>query len=82
MNLKAGGRGGLIVNVSSVAGIDCVQFSSPVYNATKHGVVAFTRSMGVSEFSFVDYFVCLSSTKVKSVQDKNSLRSNSFLFSF
>lgn len=53
MNLKNGGRGGLIINVSSVAGIDCVQFSSPVYNATKHGVVAFTRTMGVSNIYFV-----------------------------
>lgn len=50
MNVKNGGRGGFIVNISSVTGIDCVQFSSPVYNATKHAVVAFTRSMGVSSF--------------------------------
>lgn len=50
MTKETGGHnGGLIVNISSVAGIDCSQFSTPVYNATKHGVVAFTRSMGVSQ---------------------------------
>lgn len=48
MTKEAGNNGGLIVNISSVTGIDCSQFSSPVYNASKHGVVAFTRSMGVS----------------------------------
>lgn len=48
MNQENGGRGGLIVNISSVSGVDCSQFSTPSYNATKHAVVAFTRSMGVS----------------------------------
>lgn len=48
MTKEADHNGGLIVNISSVAGIDCSQFSTPVYNASKHGVVAFTRSMGVS----------------------------------
>ncbi|XP_031633139.1 fat body protein 2-like [Contarinia nasturtii] len=50
MTKEAGHNGGLIVNISSVAGIDCAQFSTPVYNATKHGVVAFTRSMGDNFF--------------------------------
>lgn len=49
MTKETGHNGGLIVNISSVAGIDCSQFSTPVYNASKHGVVAFTRSMGVSQ---------------------------------
>ncbi|XP_037029482.1 alcohol dehydrogenase 1-like [Bradysia coprophila] len=46
MSKCKGGSGGIIVNISSVAGIDCSQFSTPTYNATKHGVVAFTRSFG------------------------------------
>lgn len=48
MSKSKGGNGGVIVNISSVAGIDCSQFSTPTYNATKHGVVAFSRSFGVS----------------------------------
>lgn len=48
MSRENGGNGGLIVNISSCVGIDCTQFSTPVYNATKHAVTAFTRSMGVS----------------------------------
>lgn len=48
MTKEAGHNGGLIVNIASVCGIDCSQFSTPVYNASKHGVVAFTRSLGVS----------------------------------
>lgn len=47
MGKDKGGNGGAIVNIASVAGIDCSQFSTPTYNATKHGVVAFTRSLGV-----------------------------------
>ncbi|KAJ6639810.1 Alcohol dehydrogenase 1 [Pseudolycoriella hygida] len=46
MSKAEGGNGGIIVNIASVAGIDCSQFSTPTYNATKHGVVAFTRSFG------------------------------------
>lgn len=45
---QSAGVNKLICNISSVAGIDCSQFSTPVYNASKHGVVAFTRSIGVS----------------------------------
>lgn len=48
MSREHEGQGGIVVNISSVAGVDCTQFSTPVYNATKHAVVAFTRSMGVS----------------------------------
>lgn len=50
MGKDKGGKGGVIVNISSVAGIDCSQFSTPTYNATKHGVVAFSRSLGVSVY--------------------------------
>ena len=38
-------RGGVIVNTASVAGLGPVDFS-PVYAATKAGVVNFTRSLG------------------------------------
>lgn len=48
MSTEGGHNGGLIVNISSVAGIDCSHFSMPVYTASKHGVVAFTHCMGVS----------------------------------
>lgn len=48
MGKDKGGNGGLIVNIASVCGIDCTQFSTPTYNATKHAVVAFSRSFGVS----------------------------------
>lgn len=48
MGKDKGRSGGIIVNIASVAGIDCSQFSTPTYNATKHGVVAFSRSFGVS----------------------------------
>lgn len=47
MSREKGGNGGIIVNVSSVCGLDSV-FAQPIYNATKHGIVGFTRSLGVS----------------------------------
>ncbi|XP_028322752.1 15-hydroxyprostaglandin dehydrogenase [NAD(+)]-like [Gouania willdenowi] len=44
MNKTHGGRGGVIINTGSMAGLG--PFSCcPVYTATKHGVVSFTRAM-------------------------------------
>uniref|UniRef100_W8BWK3 alcohol dehydrogenase n=1 Tax=Ceratitis capitata TaxID=7213 RepID=W8BWK3_CERCA len=39
-----GGRGGVIVNISSVAGLDLMPYFS-IYTTTKHGVTAFGRCM-------------------------------------
>ncbi|XP_070537066.1 15-hydroxyprostaglandin dehydrogenase [NAD(+)]-like [Ptychodera flava] len=48
MGTKYGGNGGVVVNVSSIAGL-LNQFSlCPVYCAAKYGVVGFTRSAAVS----------------------------------
>lgn len=47
MSKANGGNGGIIVNIASAAGI-AVAPGTPIYNATKHGVVGFTRTMAVS----------------------------------
>ncbi|XP_056146999.1 15-hydroxyprostaglandin dehydrogenase [NAD(+)]-like [Lampris incognitus] len=44
MNKLSGGRGGVIVNTASLAGLTPL-VSAPVYTATKFGVVGFTRAM-------------------------------------
>lgn len=44
MNKKAGGNGGVVVNVASTAGLTPV-FVSPVYVASKYSVVGYTRSV-------------------------------------
>lgn len=44
MNKLSGGQGGVIINIASTAGIGPL-LSGPVYTATKHGVVGFTRAM-------------------------------------
>ncbi|XP_059613682.1 15-hydroxyprostaglandin dehydrogenase [NAD(+)]-like [Phlebotomus argentipes] len=41
---KGKGRGGVIVNISSIAGV-CPLSYMPTYGATKHAVVVFTRSL-------------------------------------
>ncbi|XP_049545984.1 alcohol dehydrogenase 1-like [Anopheles darlingi] len=46
MSRSKGGKGGVIVNVASVAGLEPIPFL-PIYCASKHGVVSFTRSLGV-----------------------------------
>ncbi|XP_070773582.1 15-hydroxyprostaglandin dehydrogenase [NAD(+)]-like [Enoplosus armatus] len=47
MSKLSGGRGGVIVNTASMAGIGPL-ISCPVYTATKHGVVGFTRAMAAA----------------------------------
>ncbi|XP_011685622.1 PREDICTED: 15-hydroxyprostaglandin dehydrogenase [NAD(+)]-like [Wasmannia auropunctata] len=43
MRKDSGGKGGVIVNISSIAGLRAVS-QLPVYSATKHAVVSFSRS--------------------------------------
>ncbi|XP_055036542.1 15-hydroxyprostaglandin dehydrogenase [NAD(+)] [Misgurnus anguillicaudatus] len=51
MKKDKGGNGGVIVNVASMAGLGPLP-SAPMYTATKHSVVGFTRAMSmVSTFS-------------------------------
>ncbi|XP_070699756.1 15-hydroxyprostaglandin dehydrogenase [NAD(+)]-like [Pempheris klunzingeri] len=47
MSKLSGGRGGVIVNTASMAGLGPL-FSCPVYTATKHGVIGFTRAMAAA----------------------------------
>ncbi len=48
MSSKSGGRGGVVVNLSSTAGITCIgdMFATPAYTASKHAVTALTRTFG------------------------------------
>lgn len=46
MSTTSGGRGGIVCNIASVAGVDQI-FSIPAYVASKHGVIGFTRCFGV-----------------------------------
>lgn len=47
MGKPNGGNGGIVMNIASVSGLDCVGVW-PVYTASKHGVVGLTRSYAVS----------------------------------
>ncbi|XP_078086802.1 15-hydroxyprostaglandin dehydrogenase [NAD(+)]-like [Mustelus asterias] len=49
MSKETGGAGGVIVNVASMAGL-LPFFIGPVYSASKHGVVGFTRSLALTCF--------------------------------
>ncbi|XP_078086801.1 15-hydroxyprostaglandin dehydrogenase [NAD(+)]-like isoform X2 [Mustelus asterias] len=44
MSKKTGGAGGVIINISSISGIHPI-ISAPVYSASKHGVLGFSRAM-------------------------------------
>ncbi|XP_052893393.1 alcohol dehydrogenase 1-like [Anopheles moucheti] len=46
MSRAKGGKGGVIVNVASTAGLEPIAFL-PTYCASKHGIIGFTRSIGV-----------------------------------
>uniref|UniRef100_A0A3P9K1R8 15-hydroxyprostaglandin dehydrogenase [NAD(+)] n=1 Tax=Oryzias latipes TaxID=8090 RepID=A0A3P9K1R8_ORYLA len=47
MSQQSGGRGGVVVNTASVGGLGPLP-SCPVYSATKHGVIGFTRAMAAA----------------------------------
>lgn len=51
MDKSKGGRGGVIVNISSVAGIQTTGLFA-IYSAAKHGVTAFSRAMAVRFLQF------------------------------
>jgi 15-hydroxyprostaglandin dehydrogenase (NAD) len=54
MGKDEGGKGGVVVNTSSIAGVTPIP-GCPVYVATKHAVIGLTRSFGVSTaYSNVD----------------------------
>lgn len=47
MSKLSGGRGGVIVNTASMAGLGPLP-SCPIYTASKHGVVGFTRAVAAA----------------------------------
>ena len=49
MGLEGGNRGGLVVNISSFFGVTCrgEMVATPAYTASKHAIVALTRTYGV-----------------------------------
>jgi 15-hydroxyprostaglandin dehydrogenase (NAD) len=47
MGKDEGGKGGVVVNMSSIAGLSAAP-PFPVYAGTKHAVIGLTRSFGVS----------------------------------
>ena len=54
MGKDEGGKGGVVVNMSSIAGLSPYA-GQPIYVATKHAVGGLTRSFGVSTvYSNVD----------------------------
>lgn len=49
MSVSNGGQGGSIVNVASVLGLDYL-YTIPIYNASKHAVIGYTRSMADKKY--------------------------------
>jgi NAD(P)-dependent dehydrogenase (short-subunit alcohol dehydrogenase family) len=47
MGKDEGGKGGVVVNISSIVGLGPYE-GFPIYVATKHAVIGLTRSFGVS----------------------------------
>lgn len=54
MSVEKGGKGGIIANVASIAGLDYL-FNAPAYTATKHAIIGFTRALGVSMIKFTPF---------------------------
>lgn len=56
MGTHKGHKGGSVVNISSIYGLINIPLI-PVYNATKHAVVSFVRSMKVFEWKIFFAYV-------------------------
>ncbi|XP_031617759.1 alcohol dehydrogenase 1-like isoform X2 [Contarinia nasturtii] len=65
MSVSKGGRGGMIVNVSSIAGLDPF-FCLPAYCASKFGIIGFTRALAhqnlVAELGIKFVMICPGTT--------------------
>lgn len=55
MDKSKGGKGGMIMNISSVAGLEPTARMS-IYSGAKHGVTAFTRGLGVGSYGILIFF--------------------------
>lgn len=58
MRRDKGGNGGIVLNISSVTGLDPIHLM-PVYSASKEAIVAFTRTFSVSGGNSDLHFKCL-----------------------
>lgn len=59
---KEKGRGGIVVSLASVAGLDGF-YAMPAYSATKHGVIGLNRCLGVND-SYIFTFHVLNYIKL------------------
>lgn len=60
MSQEHGGMGGMVVNISSIAGLDPI-FLMPVYAASKEAIVGFTRAFSVRfELPYIQIYCKLS----------------------
>jgi NAD(P)-dependent dehydrogenase (short-subunit alcohol dehydrogenase family) len=46
MGLNNNKRGGVVVNIASILGLDAEE-TAPIYSGIKHGVVGLTKAFGV-----------------------------------
>lgn len=81
MSVSNGGKGGIIVNVASVAALTNMP-TLPIYGASKYGVLGFTRSMAVSLFYLSDRTArisCLFYCSTTSIIRSTALNSSSYV---
>lgn len=76
MSISKGGRGGTIINMASICGLDSFAIG-PAYCASKHGVVGFTKSLAdkdlESELGIKFILICPSFTDTTLIQNTQSL---------
>lgn len=83
MSVENGGQGGVIVNFSSVAGLDPL-FSIPVYSASKYAVTGYTAALAderlEKKFGIKFVTICPGSTDTSLLHNMRSLLMSEDLF--
>ena len=74
-------KGGVVVNMASISGLDPIE-TAPIYSGIKHGVVGLTKAFGVWDRTFASNNVTVNRSGVEWEESLHALQTSSDAASF